>query len=36
MIDNKSPKLIVLYGGPAAGKSTYAKSIVGAYVVSAD
>ena len=36
MIDNKSPKLIVLYGGPAAGKSTYAKSIIGAYVVSAD
>ena len=36
MIDDKTPKLIVLYGGPAAGKSTYAKSIAGAYVVSAD
>lgn len=36
MIDDKTPKLIVLYGGPAAGKSTYAKSVAGAYVVSAD
>lgn len=36
MITKKTPKLIVLYGPPAAGKSTYAKTVCDAHVVSAD